>query len=177
MFYTYRESDVAEQRYMRNNRVIRVWNYTCDPKGEDIEAKVKTNVCKYKQENADGSYIEYSRQEFEENVILVKRYFNPDSLEYKAQSFLNDSTLQWERYNDGSEFRYLRYDKKGKVNYKSETVLDKQGRVTRATTYWKGKEKKASTVEYDYNEDGTLAEERSLYKEKVTRVTTYEYTI
>lgn len=175
MLYAYEDNKKVEQRYMRNNKVVRVWNYTCDPKGEDVAAKVKSTVCKFKEEHEDGSYIEYSREEKEGDVFLFKKHFDADQKLLKTERYLNDSILLSESYEEGGVHFYTRYTKKGKVDYKSETTYDDDRHITRVMHQWKGKERRTTIVDYKYNDNGTLAEERYIHKEKVTRVTTYDY--
>jgi hypothetical protein len=175
MLYVYDGSEKVEQRYMRNDKIAQVWDFTCKPEGVRLLDKTKAVVCEIREDNEDGSYVESKREEKDGKVYLNKYYFTKDADLYKSEGYLNDSLLQWKGENDGSTYYFESYDKKGNVAYTRTTKFDNDMRLVYFESSWDGSEKHASSAKYVYNENGTLAEKVTTYKQKITGHETYKY--
>jgi len=175
MFYTYEDGKMIKQRYMRNDVVVQIWDYSCKPEGEIVQSKVISNICRYREESNDGSYIEYRREEIDGKAYLNKHYFNSDSVNYLSESFVNEDRLISRTEKNGNTSKYTRYNSKGKIIRISETTRNDQGKLIESKHSWKGKVKNQITRTYVYNEDELLTEEKIVRRKKTTRHTTYEY--
>ena len=176
MRYNYDGNKVVNQRYTKNNKIVREWDFRCKPEGETEESKVKSTVCEFSKENADGSYVKFERHERDGKLFLVKEFYTSDDALYKSQGYKNESMLAWENLYEGKNVHHKSYDKKGQVDYWDISVFNDEGKIISYSTSWNGKDRSVSEALYSYNEDGTLAEKKTTFKQKVTGITTFKYT-
>ncbi len=175
MLYSYEGTDLKQQRFMKNSRVLKRWDYSCKPEGEAINSKTEAQVCNYREESADGSYIQYSRKEEGGKVRLYKHFHNSDSLNYRSECWENDDHLEWVAEKSREKEVYTQYNKHDKVDYVRTIEYNANHLMTGITIDRKGDSKKASRFEYDYNDEGFLTLEKYVYKGKVSKETHYKY--
>lgn len=113
-FYN-QENKLNKTQFYRNGKLKTEWNYDCNSQGEikkDVDSK---NVCKWTEELENGNYTTYTRTNFKNESYLTKNQFNKDSVLFKVENFINDSTLIYsEELNKDSKI-VRRYSKKGKI--------------------------------------------------------------
>lgn len=175
MKYEYNEDKLVHQRYMKNEKVIKEWDYSCKPEGEEIKQENLSNICIYFEESNDGSYIVYNRKMNAKHTFLTKSYYNADSTWYKTESFGDNDVLLTLSEKNENQYRYTRYSEKGKLEYDNTTNYNDKGQVVSIVTVRKGKPKKTTTLEATYDENGFLTKETSTYHNKIQRQTSYEY--
>lgn len=176
MSYEYDGSKLIRQRYMRDGKYISTWDYSCKPEGEKVQKK-EIQVCRYREESVDGSYIQYERKEQGGDVHLYKLFYTADSVHVKSECWLNDTELKWETtYEDNTSIftTYLDYDK-GKIDYRHITVTNDKGQEISRVTEWKGRSDRRSERRLTYDEEGRLSTETTFYKNKQRQQTTYTY--
>ena len=113
-FYN-QENKINKTQFFRDGKLKTEWNYDCNSQGEikkDVDSK---NICKWTEELENGDYTTYTRTNFENKSYLTKNQFNKDSVLFKVENFINDSTLIYsEELNKDSKI-VRRFSKKGKI--------------------------------------------------------------
>ncbi len=175
MSYEYEGKKLSNQRFMKNNRIKKEWDYHCKPEGESVEEKNLSTVCNYVEESNDGSYINFSRKEEKGKVILSKTYFTKDSVWFKSESFKDETTLTYSttKSDDVSESKW--YNSKGKVTSQHTTRFDSQKRVVEQQSARGNGLKKVYSTYYSYDEKGMLLSEKGTYNGKKIREESYVY--
>lgn len=177
MHYEYDDSTLVQQQFMKNGKMMRVWDYSCNPQGEDILAPEALNICHYKEENKDGSYVLYSRQEEEGQVVLYKHFYNIEKELIKSESWLNDTDLQWVSETEGNTNTFIVYKdaEKNKIKSKIVTKYDEEGRTRSSKRWWKDNDSSISEARYEYDDAGKVISEASFYKGKLKHQVVYSY--
>lgn len=175
MFYTYNnQNKLTLTEYKYNGKLIKSWNHECKPEGVDTKPQSETevNVCKFNEENRDGSYIIYTRRINKNSSSLQNDYFNKDSLLLKTETFDNDTILQARFiHNNNQEIR--EHYKKGKLNHKFLENYNELGLVL--DHYFYKKDKVYSSRVMTYNADNTIATIQMVCKKKLVEKIVYEY--
>ena len=177
MLYEYQDFKTVQQRFMKNGKVVRLWDYTCNPEGEEVTAKEEYNICRYKEENLDGSFISYAREEHGGEVFLYKHYFKDDTTLWKSESWVNETELRWvsERHGNEETFTVYKDAEKGKVQSESITIYDDEGRTRSTKRWYRGNPSVISEGRYEFDEEGKMLSESSYYKGKLTHQVVYSY--
>lgn len=175
MKYEYNDDKLVHQRYMKNDKVLKEWDYSCKPEGEEIKQENLSNVCIYTEESSDGSFIVYNRKMNNNETILTKNYFNADSSWIKAETFGENDKLLSFNIKNGNEYHYTKYTEKGGIEYENITTYNDQKQIIKTQYIRKGNPKKSTTLEATYNEKGMLISETSIYNNKTQRLTSYKY--
>lgn len=175
MKYEYNDEKLVHQRYMKNEKVLKEWDFSCKPEGEEIKQDNLSNVCIYTEESNDGSFIVYNRKMSNDKTVLTKSYFKADSSWIKAEIFGNNDVLLSFNERIGNQFHYTRYTEKGKIEYQSITTFNDNKQIVSIKTIRKGNPKKSTTLESTYDENGLLTKETSTYRNKIQRQTSYQY--
>ncbi|MCH2229343.1 MAG: hypothetical protein MK105_03270 [Crocinitomicaceae bacterium] len=175
MKYAYENDKVRHQEFIKNNRILKQWDFKCKPEGEEKSSKNLTNICKFSEESNDGSYIEYVRRIQEKKERLYKYYYSKDSVMYKSETFKNDTILVASGAYSENEKISTQYTDKGKISYLWKTTYDSEHRPIEQIYASKGKIDKGSKTVTVYNEDGTVKTKQYSYKGKLNSVFTYEY--
>jgi len=183
MHYDYEDSKLVKQRFMKDRKILKEWDYSCKPEGETVQEKNLSTVCNYVEESNDGSYINYSRKEEKGKVMLYKSYFSKDSVCNLMEVFEtekgNNETSEY-LLKSRSEFSknttaYTSYDKKGKIKYAHFTEWNDQKQLVYKRFTYKGKENKPTEIRNTYNEKGLLTSETTMRKGKESSRASYEY--
>jgi len=175
MFYTYNElNKLTLSEYKYNGKLIKSWNHQCKPEGVETQSKseIEVNVCKFNEENIDGSYVIYTRRINEESSSLQKDYFSKDSVLLKTELFDNDTILQ-RRFVHNKNEEISEIYKKGELYSKHVEHSNDMGMITDRTFYRNNKE--ISCRKMIYNEDNTIATIEMTYKNKLKNKIVYTY--
>lgn len=169
------QNQLTKTDYLFNNKLIKSWNHECKPEGVDAKPQtdIEENVCKFNEENRDGSYIVYTRRIQNKTSDLKKDYYTSDSLLFKTETFVRDSILQ-NRYIFNKEEKITERYKKGKMAYKHIEQYNDQNLVTNYTFYKRNKGKYTTNVLY--NADNTISTTERSVKGKLKRKTVFSYT-
>ena len=173
MLYSYRGDQLEEQRYMKNDKVVTTWTYSCDQKGLNTEEENRATICKYTSENNDGSYINYYRKVENGDVVLYKHYFDKEDYNYQSEAFKKDSVLIWKMTQSPSVKNYFNYDKKGHLRKQIIYEYDSDGNNVLFGSYNSYKGKPNYEHLYTYDEHGRLI--KSLFKSKGKLYSTVAY--
>lgn len=176
MTYVYDNDQVSNQKFLKNEKILKEWNFKCKPEGEEVSSKVLTNVCRFSEESNDGSYITYVRRIEDKKERLFKSYYSKDSVMYKSESFKNDTILVGLSTYSKEETVHTTYSDKGKIVYIWKTKFDQMHRPIEQIYASKGRLDKGSKTITVYNEDGTVKTKERSYKGKLSSVYAYEYT-
>lgn len=171
MYYEYNDlGKLKIQRFMKNDKVLRVWNYTCDEKG--VERKLETDFCAYNEESADGSYIKYIRKAENGKVLLYAHYYDADSSWQKSICTDEAGQLVSENLKRGQSRDFISYEK---GRFKSCYSMERDLKERLIGTSYKTKKGVQSTTRYTYDDAGRLLTEESTYKGKTIREVNYVY--
>ena len=176
MHYMYDDDKVVNQKFLKNDDLLKEWNFKCKPEGEEASSKVLTNVCKYFEESNDGSFIEFVRRIENKKVRLYKYYYDADSTNYRVEMFKNDSILMMKTDISKQERHQTNYTEKGKISFVYLTKFDNDHRPIETVYAKKGKIEKGSKTVTVYNEDGTINTKQYSYNGKMNSKYTYVYT-
>jgi hypothetical protein len=168
------QNQLTKTDYLYNNKLIKSWNHECKPEGVDAKPQkdVEVNVCKFNEENRDGSYIVYTRRIQNKTNSLQKDYYTIDSLLFKTETYVNDSILQ-NRYIYNKEEKITERYRNGKMVYKHIEQYNDQNMVTNYTFYKRNKGKYTTNVLY--NADKTISTTERSVKGQLRRKTVYIY--
>ena len=175
MYYTYQDSKLENQRFMKNAKILKELDYKCKPEGEEVQAKNKSNVCKYVEENNDGSYIEYLRRMENNSTLLYKYYYTKDSVNYRSECFDEDEKMKWSNEIKPDSSVFIAYDKKGVVDHTIKTRYDDQHRMVEREYSYDVKGKRIGKRNYAYNDNGTMSNTQYYFKGKLIHAKDYEY--
>jgi hypothetical protein len=113
-FYN-QENKINKTQFFRDGKLKTEWNYDCNSQGEikkDVDSK---NICKWTEELENGNYTTYTRTNFENKSYLTKNQFTKDSILFKVENFINDSTLIYSEIINKDSKIVRRYSEKGKM--------------------------------------------------------------
>jgi hypothetical protein len=113
-FYN-QENKINKTQFFRDGKLKTEWNYDCNTQGEikkDVDSK---NICKWTEESENGNYTTYTRTNFENKSYLTKNQFTKDSMLFKVENFINDSTLIYSEIINKDSKIVRRYSEKGKM--------------------------------------------------------------
>jgi hypothetical protein len=158
------EGKVLKAIYLKDGEIERTWDYSCSDRGTVVEEKKddETNVCKYEQQNNDGSYILYTRTLYKGKPYLTEVSYNADSVMTSWREFSSDSIMVRENIYSAQLEQFNRYTKKGKYKYGFAYVLDDQKRKTEVRSLNK-KGKVISFSTFSYNDKGLITERNMNY--------------
>lgn len=176
MAYTYNDKNLSWQRFMKNDKILKEWDYSCKKEGDLVSSKKQESICKYSEESNDGSRIEVTRTEVDGRVYLRKEFFDANKFKYKYEVYGKEDKLV-SRTNfakdGGSETETFNND--GKITEKSNCKIDTSGNVIEFTKYQVGKEKKMTKSVFIYNNQHEIIESAFYYKGKMKSQNVYEY--
>lgn len=176
MSYEYEDEKLRRQRFTRNDRVLQVWDYSCEPKGEAIEEKKLSVLCRVREENNDGSYTEHVRKVKDGKVFLYTHKFNKDSLNIASSCEKETGEKMWEWELANNERTYITYSSKGHIVRTHITKYSESGQIVESKAIYGKKQKRVSKTTYSYNEQGLISEQISFYKGKQSYIRKYSYT-
>ncbi|MFT5857925.1 MAG: hypothetical protein ACI865_000009 [Flavobacteriaceae bacterium] len=175
MKYTYGEEKVERQVFMKNEVILKRWNYSCEPKGELEEEKNRSSICKYVEENRDGSYVLYIRTIEKGKPLLYSHSFTADSVNYASNCTNEQKVIIWTAKYEDNLRDLTWYTEKGKFERNSVYRYTPEKQLLTLTTKRGKKKKMVSKLINEYNPNGTLANSESFYKGKLTYTRTYTY--
>lgn len=183
MHYDYEDSKLVKQRFMKDRKILKEWDYSCKPEGETIQEKNLSTVCNYVEESNDGSYVKYSRKEEKGKVMLYKSYFSKDSVCNLMEVFETEKGNNEEATNKlksksvytKNTSTHTNYNKKGKIEYQYYTEFNEQKQLVYKRYSFKGKDKNQTEIRNVYNEKGLLTSETTMRKGKESSKASYEY--
>jgi hypothetical protein len=177
MAYTYGDKKLSWQRFMKNDKVLKEWDYSCKTEGSLVADKNQESICNYTQESNDGSRIEFSRRAQNGTVYLYKDYFNASSKKVKSEVYRDEKILvsrtEINELTKANETNY--YNEKGEILDKSMAKIDDRGNMVEFVKFRIGKEHKAQKTTNKYNEQNELIESAYYFKGKLTSQNVYEY--
>lgn len=134
-----------------------------------------STICKFVEENNDGSYVNHVRKLENGEVLLYSYFFDKDSVNYAATCDKESGEKVWSGTYSQNENTYLRYDSNGNLIQTTVTTYsDKKQLLAMKSTYGK-KQNRTSTMKYEYNTNGLITAQISSYKGKVSYVRNYNY--
>ncbi len=175
MDYEYENGKIKRQQFIRNDQVIRTWNYTCDPKGEAVKKTTTSTLCKVVEENNDGSYVNHIRKVENGEVFLYTYYFDKDSVNYASTCEKETGEKVWSSKRENNVRTSMNYDNNGKLRSKSVWTYGENDKLLEVQQIFGKRQKRQSTMKYTYNADGLLASKTSFYKGKESYVRKYIY--
>lgn len=175
MDYTYENGKVKRQQFIRNDKIIRTWDYTCEPKGEAVGEKTTSTLCTVVEENNDGSYVNHVRKVENGEVFLYAYFFDKDSVNYAATCEKETGEKVWSTKRENNLRTSMNYDDKGKLRSKTVWVFDENENVTEVRHSYGKHQKHESTMKYAYNAEGLIVSKTSFSKGKESYVRNYIY--
>ncbi len=155
--YEYYPSNEKKQtKYYRNGKLKHTWLYTCDEEGEEIKSNDETKVCEIKQYNNDSTYVVIKRNTGKKGKITKRRYTYDKADRLLMQEYINV---------------------KGKITSKWSYKYDDNGKKLAWYNYRRGKnsDKVRYGIEYVYNTDGKIIENRQIGKKGMYGKTVYTF--
>ena len=177
MSYDYADDKVSRQQFMFNDKTLNVWDYSCDPKGQEVQTESHTAICKEREENADGSYVEHVRKVEDGEVMLYTYYFDKDTFNYKSTCERENGVKIWEANYTKSVSHQFSYKKNGELSMQYITKHDSEGRMIESETIFGKKQKRSTKMINSYNEMGLISMKKSLYRDKLVYVRHYKYEV
>lgn len=177
MSYEYYDDKISKQQFMVNDKVLKSWDYSCDPKGEDVQAESHSTICKEREESSDGSYIEHVRKVENGEVMLFTYCFDKDGFNYKSSCERENGLKVWEANYTKSVSHQFSYSKKGKLAQHYITKHDDQGRMIETETIYGKRQNKSTKMINSYNEMGLISTKKTLYGDKLIYVRHYNYEV
>ena len=175
MDYKYENGKIRRQQFTRNDKVIRTWDYSCEPKGQAVDEKTTSTLCKVVEENNDGSYVNHIRKVENGKVLLYTHYYTKDSVNYASSCERETGEKVWSTKLEDDTRTSMNYDKNGKLRSKSVVVYGADDRVLEMTHTFGKRQKHVSLMKYTYNENGLLSSKTSFYKGKESYFRKYIY--
>ena len=175
MSYEYDDKKLTKQKFVRNDRLVRVWDYSCEPKGEIVDPKKLSTVCKVRSENNDGSYAENVRIIENGKVILYTHHYDKDSVNYASSCESETGEKKWESTFSKHERKYVYYSPKGHVNRTHITKYNENRQVVEVQSIFGKKQKKTIQTLKTYNAQGLITENSSFYRGKQRYIRLYTY--
>jgi hypothetical protein len=175
MDYEYEDGKIRQQQFVRNDKIIRTWDYTCEPKGQTLEEKTTSTLCKVVEESNDGSYVVHIRKVEDGKVLLYTHRYDKDSVNYASSCEKETGEMVWSTQRDGNTRTTMNFDNSGQLRSKSVATYDENDRILELAYTFGKKQKRTSTTQYTYNEKGLLATQTSFYKGKESYFRKYIY--
>ncbi|MDG1333341.1 MAG: hypothetical protein P8P74_13480 [Crocinitomicaceae bacterium] len=175
MNYEYENGKVRRQQFIKNDRIVRTWDYSCEPKGQRVDEKTTSTLCKVVEENNDGSYVVHIRKVENGEVLLYSHSYTKDSVNYASACEKETGELVWTTEKQGKTRTSKNYDSKGKLRSQSVVVYDESDRLVETTYTFGKKQKRTSVMKYTYNDEGLLASKTSFYKGEESYFRNYIY--
>jgi hypothetical protein len=152
--------------YDNKGKVVKIWSYQCNQEGEKLEKKEKvTQICKWNK--IDDKYLIKTWRSFDEKGKIKKdvyKYNATDSTIIEHRTYNEkDSLIYICTYNNSWEkpLTVTSFDKKGNKSYEQATTYENNRKVSYSFFLSKKKGmKKVMKVDYSYDNQGMLAEER-----------------
>ncbi|MCJ8290371.1 MAG: hypothetical protein HRT58_11960 [Crocinitomicaceae bacterium] len=175
MSYEFVDDKLNRQEFVKNDRVLRIWDYSCEPKGELVDKKKLSTVCRVREENNDGSYTEHVRKVENGEVLLYTHHYDKDSMNYASSCERETGEKMWESTISKTERKYVNYSKNGSVKSKSRFKYNAEGKILESETTFGKNLKKVSKMINTYNENGLITSKTSFYKGKQSYIRKYSY--
>lgn len=175
MDYEYENGKVKRQQFIRNDKIIRTWDYTCEPKGEAQDQKTTSTLCTVVEENNDGSYVNHIRKVENGEVLLYAHYFDKDSVNYASTCEKETGEKVWSTKKENNVRTSMSYDQKGKLRSKTVWTFGENEKVVEVKHTFGKRQNRESSMKYAYNTDGLLVSKTSFYKGKESYVRKYIY--
>lgn len=157
--------------YNGKGKVVKIWSYQCNQEGEKLEKKENvTQICKWNK--TDDKYLIKTWRSFDEKGKIKKdvyKYNSTDSSIVEHRIYNEKDTLVFLATYDNSWEKPLTvasYDKKGKKSYEQTTTYQNNKKVSYSFALSRKKGmKKVMSINYVYDNQGMLAEERFIDSE------------
>jgi len=175
MYYDYSDANLRSQKFFKNDRLLKKWDYTCEPEGKLVNERKLALLCKYVEESNDGSYINYIRKIENGKPLLYSYSFTNDSINYASICTREDGLIVWKSEHNLLERTIVNYEKNGNIKSTIKLKYNKNNQIVEQIAIYGKKQKHQSKLINSYNEDGTLATSHSYYKEKMSYYRSYSY--
>jgi len=170
MTYQYnKDKQLEKSTYSINGKVKRVWNHSCKPEGETLKnskLEVLSSVCKYQEENNDGSFAVFERTIRNNKPYLKKTCFTKDSMFIGEYFYQKDSIIYRSLIKENDCFLTSNYSRKHKIQTQNKTCYNnkypveyqwlRKGKLKYRTT-WERNENGFVTAMKRYNKNETEA--------------------
>lgn len=176
MIYEYYDGKKLKfQQFSVNGKIKKTWSFDCKEEGELNNSKVAVleSVCRYEEQNRDGSYVEYVRKIVKGKDVLIKNYFSKDSIRYMNETYKEDSILLNRSIFSKNEIQHINFNKRQKITYSSKQKFNDQHQLLESQSSQKGKIR--FTMLIDYNSNGTISTYKVANTKGVYSTTNYVY--
>jgi len=175
MYYDYSGAHLRSQKFFKNDRLLKKWDYTCEPEGKLVNKKKLALICKYIEESNDGSYINYIRKIENGKPLLYSYSFTKDSVNYASICTRENGLIVWKSEHNLLERTIVNYEKNGDIKSTIKLKHNKNNQLVEQIAIYGKRQKRRSKLINSYNEGGTLATSHSYYKEKMSYYRSYSY--
>jgi hypothetical protein len=170
----YEDGSLKTIRYFFKSKLKYTWSYDCKPEGELLGVKQKdsTTICIKEEYDSKGNRVVW-KQEFNRkgDLVKTKRVYEQDSILVLIESFDAEERLRSQTtfFKDGGEL-YLTFDKKGEVQYSSESIYNLNKQLAKKSTSFG---RYFSNTWYSY--EGDLIKSSTVMNKQHTSFSEYTY--